>query len=121
MTIVARDLCGKCYSSHKTAGTLDAKYPAKEPAKGKRAQQKPVLMVVEETVGTDCPGQEIFNITVAELEEGPMRVLIYFEDNDIALGEYLKGWAKQDRRALSDQILFVLDQAVTDRINGSPA
>jgi hypothetical protein len=144
--ITARDLCGKCYAALKTAGTLDAKYPAKHLVKGERMKSKPlpeivpgdntahvgeavdeprtevpVLMAVEEVFGQELLEAIIRDIPPAEFEPGSLRVVISFEDNDITLGEYLQKWAKQDRRALSDQILFVLDQAVTDRINGSPA
>ncbi len=97
---VARRLCGKCYAANKKSGTLDAKYPAKG------------LQV--------DPEQEVFTPRlekVAEVKKKPANtaVSLEFSHREKDLLSYLEDWAKEQRRSVEDQILYILENMVFER------
>jgi hypothetical protein len=111
MTLIARGLCGKCYNAHRKAGTLDEKYPAKRVVKVTNAQPEyspdSVAFVREVTPAVAGVGGPQIRLTV-----------IFKSEKDTALADQLQEWADDERRTVEAQILWVLDQHVTNRING---
>ncbi len=110
MRIVARGLCGKCYSAHRKAGTLDEKYPAKRlpsPRPGfKKKSAKPPTQATR--------------LDVDDIEAlSPRALIVFVGDHDVAMAEYLQKLATEERRTIEQQILWLLEVACTDRINGS--
>ncbi len=97
---VARGLCGKCYSANKKAGTLDAKYPAKG------LQVDP-----EQEAFTSVPEKAAAVTTIS----ANTAVSLEFSHRDKDLLSYLEDWAKEQRRSVEDQILYILENMVFER------